>query len=159
VIYDLDIEAPRDVRPVVSTVNRGDVRVEGTTGDFDIGNVNGRIDIVDIAGSGDIHTVNGPITARFVKNPAGPTSFKSVNGALDVYFQPDFSADLRFKTLNGQIYSDFEVTASLLPTGAAERHDGKFVYRSNGLKAARAGQGGPELTFNTLNGNIRLHRE
>jgi hypothetical protein len=158
VIYDLDIEVPRDTRPVVSTVNRGDVRVEGTTGDFDIGNVNGGIEVTGVAGSGDIHTVNGPITARFVKNPASPSSFKSINGALDVYFQPNFSADLRFKTMNGQIYSDFEVTASLLPTSAAEQHDGKFIYRSNGFKAARAGQGGPELIFNTLNGNIRLHR-
>ena len=158
VSYDLDIEVPRDARPVISTVNRGDVRVEGTTGDFDIGNVNGKIEAIGIAGSGDIHTVNGPITARFVKNPAGPSSFKSVNGSLDVYLQSNFSADLRFKTMNGQIYSDFEVVASLLPTPAAEQRDGKFVYRSNGMKSARAGQGGPELSFNTLNGNIRLHK-
>jgi hypothetical protein len=157
VIYDLDIEVPRDTRPVISTVNRGDIRLEGTTGDFDIGNVNGGIEVARIAGSGDIHTVNGPITARFAKNPVSTSSFKSVNGPLDVYFQPDFSADLRFKTLNGQIYSDFEVTASLQPTSEADRRDGKFVYRSHGFKAARAGRGGPELTFNTLNGNIRLH--
>jgi DUF4097 and DUF4098 domain-containing protein YvlB len=158
VIYDLDIEVPREARPVVSTVNRGDVTVEGTTGDFDIGNVNGSISVTNVAGSGDIHTVNGPITARFQKNPAGPSSFRSVNGALDVYFQPDFSADLRFKTLNGQIYSDFEVTANLMPPPAADQRNGKFVYRSNGMKSARAGRGGPELTFDTLNGNIRLHR-
>jgi hypothetical protein len=160
VTYDLDIEVPRDTRPVVSTVNGGDIRVEGTTGDFDISNVNGRIDVIGISGSGDIHTVNGPITARFVKNPAGPTSFKSVNGALDVYFQPNFSADLRFKTMNGEIYSDFEVTTNLPPPPPpdADRREGKFIYRSNGMKAARAGQGGPEISFNTLNGSIRLHR-
>jgi len=160
VTYDIEVQAPRDVRPVVSTVNNGDVRVEGTTGDFEVGNVNGGIGMTGVSGSGDVHTVNGPITVHLAKNPARATSFKSVNGAIDVYFQPEFSADLRFKTMNGQVYSDFDVTP-LPVTAAAEtdRHNGKFVYRSNGRQGARVGRGGPEINFDTLNGNIRLHRD
>ncbi len=110
VVYDIEVQTPRDVRPVVSTVNEGDVRVDGTTGDFDVSNVNGAISMTDVAGSGDVHTVNGPITVHLTKNPTQTSSFKSVNGGLDVYFQPDLSADLHFKTMNGQIFSDFEVT-------------------------------------------------
>jgi len=158
VTYDIDVEVPRDARPVVSTVNNGDVRIEGTTGDFDIGDINGGITLIGISGSGDVHTINGPVTARFAKNPSGATSFKSINGPLDIYFQPDFSADLRFKTFNGQVYSDFEVSPRAIPAAVPEQRNGKFVYRSNGLKGGRVGQGGPELSFDTLNGNIRLHR-
>ena len=158
VTYDIDVEVPRAARPVVSTVNHGDVRVEGTAGDFDIGNVNGGIVMTGISGSGEIHTVNGPVTVRFTKNPSSATSFKSINGQLDLYFQPELSADLRFKTFNGQVYSDFDVTPMAAPVGQGEQRDGKFVYHSHGLQAGRVGQGGAELSFDTLNGNIRLHR-
>ncbi len=158
VSFDIDVEVPRTVRPFISTVNNGDVRVDGTTGDFDISDINGGITLTSISGSGNVHTINGPVSVRFAKNPSGPTSFKSINGPLDVYFQPDFSADLQFKTFNGQIYSDFDVVAGPVPTSSPEQRDGKFVYRSNALKGARVGRGGPALHFDTLNGNIRLHR-
>lgn len=159
VTFDIDVQVPREARAVISTVNNGDVKLGGTAGDFDIGDVNGPIALTGIAGSGDVHTVNGPISAHFAKNPAGPTSFKTVNGQLDLYFQPGFSADLLFKTFNGEVYSDFDVSPRLTPAGEGERDGGRFVYRSNRGGSARVGHGGPELSFDTLNGNIRLHRE
>jgi hypothetical protein len=112
-----------------------------------------------IGGSGDVHTVNGPINIQFAKNPLRPCTFKSVNGALDAHFEPGLSADLLFKTFNGQIYSDFDVTALPVPVGEPERRNGMFVYRSNRLSGGRAGHGGPQLSFDTLNGSIRLHQE
>ncbi len=160
VIYDVEVRTPRDVRPVVSTVNEGDVRVDGTTGEFDIGNVNGAISATNLAGSGDIHTVNGPVTVHFSKNPAEQSSFKSINGELNIFFQPSLSADLLFKTMNGQIYSDFEVTPlATIATVESSHQDGKFIYHSHGRGGARAGNGGPKFDFDTLNGNIRIHRE
>ncbi len=159
VTYDIEVEAPRQARTVASTVNNGDLRIENVSGDFDAGNVNGGISMSGIAGSGDAHTVNGPIAVHFVKNPMRASSFKSVNGQLDIYFAQELSADLLFKTFNGEIYSDFEVTPRTIPTAAAEQRNGKFVYRSNRLRGGRAGRGGPELSFDTLNGNIRLHQE
>ena len=112
-----------------------------------------------IGGSGDVHTVNGPINIEFTRNPRGPCTFKSVNGTLDALFQPGLSADLSFKTFNGQIYSDFDVTPLPVPTGAAERRNGMFVYRSNRQSSGRTGHGGPQLSFDTLNGGIRLHQK
>jgi hypothetical protein len=158
VTYDIDVEVPRGARPIISTVNNGDIRVDGTTGDFEVKNVNGGISMTDVSGSGEATTVNGPVTVHFTKNPTGPCAFKSINGHLDFYFQPDLSADLRFKTFNGQIYSDFDVTALAVANAPGETHEGKFVYHSNAFRGARAGHGGPELTFDAFNGNIRLHR-
>jgi hypothetical protein len=159
VTYDIDVAMPVSARIVVSTVNDGDVSIEKTTGDFDVRNVNGGIHMGSVAGSGDVSTVNGPISVQFAKNPPGASSFKSINGQLDVYFQPALSADLFFKTFNGQIYSDFDVTPRAVPVTQPEQKDGRFVYRSNGMRAARAGAGGPEFTFDAFNGSIRLHRE
>ena len=159
VTYDIDVEAPRQARTAVSTVDNGDLTLDKIDGDFDVANVNGGIRMTAISGSGEAHTINGPVTVHFAKNPAGASSFKSLNGALDIYFLPGLSADLSFKTFNGQIFSDFDVTAKAAPAVETERHDGKFVYRSNRFRTARAGRGGPELTFDTFNGDIRLHRE
>ncbi len=159
VAYDIDVEAPRSARAVVSTVNNGDVRVDNVDGDFDVRNVNGGISMTGISGSGDAHTVNGPVSVHFARNPRGPSSFKSINGALDVYCRPGLSADLLFKTFNGEIFSDFEVTPRTSPVAQTEQRNGKWVYRSNRERAARVGQGGPELFFDGFNGSIRLHRE
>ncbi|MBV8807286.1 MAG: hypothetical protein JO033_01310 [Acidobacteriaceae bacterium] len=159
VSYDIDVEVPRDARIVVSTVNNGDIRVNGTAGDFEINNINGGIAMTSIAGAGDVHTINGPVTVHFVKNPSGPTSFKSINGQLDAYFQPGLSADLSFKTFNGQIYSDFEVVPRAAAAAETEEQNGRFVYHSDRARSARVGSGGPKLSFDAFNGNIRLHRE
>ncbi len=157
VTYDIDIEAPRNARLVVSAVNHGDIRVDNAAGQFEVSDINGGISMTGIAGSGEVHTINGPVSVRFARNPASKTSFKSLNGQMDIYFQPHFSADLLFKTFNGQIYSDFEVASRPAPAAAAEQSDGKFVYHSKGVAAGRAGNGGPELSFDAFNGNIRLH--
>jgi hypothetical protein len=158
VTYDIDVEAPRNARPVISTVNGGNVRIEQTAGNFDISNVNGAITMTGVSGSGDVHTVNGPVTVSFARNPTEASSFKSVNGPIEVYFQPPLSADLSFKTMNGGIYANFDVIVKAAANATAEQRGGRFVYRSNGEKHATAGQGGAALSFNTVNGDIRLHQ-
>lgn len=157
--YDLDIRIPVDAIAVVSTVNSGDVVMAGLKGDFEVNNVNGNIRLDNMSGSGSAHTVNGPVTVRFLKNPERASSFRSVNGNLDVYFRQELSASLRFKTLNGEVYSDFDVVPKPVRLAATERSGGKFVYRNDRGSEALAGGGGPEISFDTLNGNIRLHRE
>ena len=109
-----------------------------------------------MAGSGLVSTLNGKVKVTFSKNPAKATQFKTLNGSVDVYFQNGLNADLKFKKLNGGIYSDFEVTA-LPQTVAGDSKNGRFVYRSDRQTAGRVGKGGPELSFDTLNGSIRLH--
>jgi hypothetical protein len=159
VTYDIEVEVPRSARTVVSTINNGDIRIDNTDGNFDVSNINGAIRMTGISGAGDAHTINGALTVRFAKNPSGSCNFKTLNGALDVYLRPNLSADLLFKTFNGQIYSDFEVTPRAMPAGETEQRDGKFIYRSRGARGGRVGSGGPELSFDAFNGNIRLHRE
>jgi len=160
VSYDIDVEVPAAARLVVSTVNGGEIRINNASGDFEVSDINGGIHMTGISGSGSVHTINGPVSVRFAQNPARPCSFKSINGAIDVWFERDFSADLMFKTFNGQVYSDFDVTARAIPASAVtEQRDGKFIYRSHGLSGGRAGNGGPELRFDTLNGSVRLHKE
>jgi len=156
VVFDCDVQVPYDTELVLKGVNHGDILVKKTTGDYEIHGLNGGIEMEDVAGSGLVSTLNGKVKVTFAKNPANATQFRTLNGSVDVYFQAPLNADLKFKKLNGGIYTDFEVNA--LPQSInGGSSDGRFVYRSDRVMSGRTGQGGPELSFDTLNGSIRLH--
>ena len=156
VTYDFDIKVPAATMLLLGTVNGGDVRVENTTGDFDVANVNGGIEMREVAGSGPVHTVNGKISVLFARNPAKNCSFKTINGSIETSFRPNLAADVRVKTFNGQAYTDFDVISLPALSPVSERRDGKFIYRSDRSTGLRIGNGGPEFNFDTLNGSIRI---
>ena len=156
VIYDFEIKVPAATFLRLATVNGGDVRVENTAGDFDISNVNRGIEMTEVAGSGRVHTVNGGIHVLFAKNPATSCSFGTVNGTIETSFRPNLNADVKVKTFNGHAYTDYEVTALPRTISAGARKDGKFVYHSDDFNGMRVGNGGPELKYDTLNGNIQI---
>ena len=155
---DFTIRVPRDARLRLCTINGGDVIVNGTQGDFDVSNVNGLIDMRQVAGSGRAHTVNGPVSVTFTANPKQATSFKSVNGNVDVSFLDGLSADFSMKTFNGGLFTDFDVQPLPGSVSPGERRNGRFVYRANEFTRVRVGSGGPQITFETLNGNVRARR-
>jgi hypothetical protein len=151
--FDFEIQVPSDTELILKGFNQ-EIQVKKTAGDFDIHGFNGGIDMEDVSGSGTVQTFNGKVKVAFSKNPARETHFKTFNGSVDAYFQPTLDADLHFKTFHGGIYTDFEVNA----LSSGESQNGKFVYRSSHrMTAGRAGKGGPELSFDTFNGSIRLH--
>ncbi len=154
--YNFKVRVPRDMYLELRTVNDSHILVEGTSGDYKISNVNGKIEMRDVEGSGSVHTVNGGLTVTFARNPKSATSFKSVNGTLDVTFRGGLNADVKMKTMNGGLYTDFPVTALPAASVQPERRDGGFVWRSNRMTGVRIGSGGPELTFETLNGNVLI---
>jgi len=156
VAYDFTLEVPARTNLVLKTVNEGDILVSSVSGVFDVRNVNGRIEMEGIAGSGNCRTVNGRIRAEFRENPAVACSFKTVNGDLDVRFAPGLAADFSLKTLNGDVYSDFPVSYLPSKPGVAKREKGHYIYRSHRFQGVRVGQGGPEITMDTLNGDIMI---
>jgi hypothetical protein len=157
--FDFTIRVPRDAALRLCTVNGGDVIVNGTRGDFDVDNVNGLIEMRQVAGSGQAHTVNGPVTVTFTANPIKTSSFKTVNGNVDVSFPDGLAADFAMKTMNGGLFTDFDAQPLANRVAApGERRNGTFVYRASEFTRVRVGGGGPEITFETLNGNVRARR-
>jgi hypothetical protein len=154
--YDFVLKVPKTTALCLKTVTDGDIRVDGASADFDISNVNGAIEMLDVTGSGRARTINRDVKVVFATNPTKESSFATLNGNTIVYFQPELAANLRVKTFNGKIYTDFDTAhlAGLAPV--AERRDGKFIYRSDRGTGLRVGPGGPELRFETLNGDIRI---
>ena len=157
VVFDFHVRVPADAELDLRTVNGGHVRAENSNADFIVHNVNGGIELREMAGSGEAITVNGGVDVTFRENPRTPSTFRSVNGTLAVSFRPNLSADFHCKTMNGGIYTDFEASATPMQSVTSERQGTKYVYRSNGFSSIRiGGTGGPIHKFDTLNGSIRI---
>ena len=106
--------------------------------------VNGSVRVSTSAWA-EAETVNGSIKAK-MGNAAwnGTLTLKSVNGSIQVELPDDLSADVRFKSVNGRISSDFPLTIS-----------GGFVGHS---AQGRIGNGGRELSVETVNGSVELKK-
>ena len=157
VAYNFTIHVPRATELTLHTVN-GDESVQDTTGKFHVKGLNGKIAMTNIAGSGTADTLNGSTVITFRENPKADCFFKSFNGKVDVGFQPGLSANVSVKTFNGAPYTDFDATALASMPEPGEQKNGKFVFKSNRSSNLRIGSGGPELKFETFNGNIQIRK-
>lgn len=154
---DFQIQVPRNIDLRLKTVNSGRINVRDVIGNFYVNNVNGGIEMQDVGGgAARARTVNGGVKVLFRENPRQNSEFGTINGPVDLYFVRGLSADFRFKNFNGGVYSDFVMTSLPAQPAGAERHDGKFVFRTDHFTGGRVGSGGPEIKADNLNGDIRV---
>lgn len=153
---DFQLQVPRNIALRLSTVNSGHIQVKDVTGNYSIHNVNGGIEMENIAGAGTARTVNGNVKVAFRENPRENSVFASVNGSIDLHFAQNLSADFRFKTMNGDVFTDFPMSSLPVRAVQGERRNGMFTYRADRFTGGRVGAGGPEIKTETLNGNINL---
>jgi hypothetical protein len=158
VAYDFEILVPAGLELELSTVNDGDIRVEGVRGELDLSNVNGGIDVDGAQGGGRIVTVNGDVTVRFAAGPARAASFETVNGDIEVRYATEPDADVYLKTMWGDLRTEFPFEELPVTPEVERREDGRFVIRSEQWSAVRLGAGGPKLSFETLNGDVVIAR-
>ena len=157
--YDFTIRVPKNTRLDLCTINDGNIVVSGTQADFSIHTINGRITMDDVGGSGEATTINGRVTATFKTAPRSASLFKTINGDVVLEMPERLAADLRMTTVDGGLFTDFEVEPLQQPINVSmRRQNGKYVYRSSAFTAVRAGGGGPELTLQTMNGDVRVLR-
>lgn len=135
------VHLPKNLRFGAQDIN-GDVNAKGL-GRFVHGeSVNGSVRISTSAWA-EAETVNGSIEARMGSADwTGRLAFKSVNGSVTLELPDDLSADINFKSLNGGIRSDFPLTIG-----------GGFVGHT---AKGRIGNGGRELTIETVNGSVNV---
>lgn len=156
---DLTAVVPAGTRVRLCTINGEAVEATGELGEFDVSNVNGRIELDGVRGSGRATTVNGPVRVTFAESPRDASEFQTVNGDVTVTFPNDLAANLRLKTFHGDLLTDFDVqTVPAQPQPIRSDPNGRVRYRSGGFTTVRAGGGGPDLTFDTLNGDVRILR-
>lgn len=162
---NLILQVPVNTSLDLRTVN-GRIDVTGLNGDLDVGSTNSSIDLKDVSGAVSANTVNGLVTVNMTRvAPDKPMSFSTLNGTIDVTIPSDTKARLRLKSTNGAIYSDFDVKmepdTSKPVVEDARGRGGRYrirLDRSNGVYGTING-GGPEYSFQTMNGTILIHKK
>jgi len=159
---DLQIQVPKRTNLQLSTVNDGDIRVEGVDGELEIGSVNGSITLSGVGGSVVAHTVNGKITATVLRvSPEKPMAFTCLNGTVDVTLPASTRANLKLRSDNGSVYTDFVLGTLMQPSAAVEATRGSGGrYRVEVNKAIYGGLngGGPEIELRTFNGDVYVRK-
>jgi hypothetical protein len=161
---NLAIQVPVNTSVELKTVNGGHIDVTGVSGDLDVENVNGPVTLKNVSGSVSAHTVNGSLTVSLDKvAPDKPMSFSSLNGKVDVTIPADTKARLRLKTTNGAVYSDFDVkmepdnSKPVIEDGRGR--GGRYRIRTDRGTYGSINGGGPEYSFQTMNGTILIHKK
>lgn len=157
--YDFEIEVPADTDVRIRTVLNGDIEIVGVDGHHDVSNVTGDVRLRDVSGSGRFETVSASVSGNFVGQPRAPSRWKTVSGNVDVRLTPSLDADLVLASKWGEIWSEFRIEAlPALPARTSTRN-GKFVIKGDSGARFRVGNGGAELYFETLSGDIRIRKE
>ena len=159
--FDFVVKVPYQLNLRVSTVNQGSVLMQDVTGPLNVGNVNGPITLKNVKGTTQAHTVNGNVEANYVANPPGASSYHTINGQIKVKYPASLAADMHFKSMNGEFYTDFP-NPEILPVQVTKNQQGKgggTVYKLTKDTAVRIGKGGPDLRFETLNGDVTVTKQ
>ncbi len=158
--FDFKVKVPMRANIRVSTVNDGDVKISGITGEVVAENVNGGIFIDGISGSVDVHTINGDVEVRYTKNPDKYSKYYTLNGNVNVYYHQGLSADLRFKSFQGDLYTNFDISEKLPPVRLAPTIKSRngTTYKIEDRTAVRIGKGGVLLDFETFNGDVFVRK-
>ncbi|MGX1928713.1 DUF4097 family beta strand repeat-containing protein [Flagellimonas sp. 2504JD4-2] len=155
---NLQVKVPKNFALKLSTVNEGNIYVEGVSGEMEISNVNGGITLKSVSGSASTDTVNGNIKVDFnsISGDAN-MAFSSLNGDLDITFPNSLKADVKAKTDMGDIYTDFDMQVSAnQPEVNKNNSSGTYKVKIEQWVQGKINGGGPEMLFKTFNGDILI---
>jgi len=132
-------------RVSASTTN-GQVHLENASGDLELETTNGDVKAINVNGPIDAHTTNGSITLELTKLEA-EVKAETTNGGITLRLSAtqEINGLLEAETVNGSISFDFPVTLQSLE-------------KSRHHLRGQIGQGGPQISLETVNGSIRLTR-
>ena len=157
--FDFTVQVPQGTYLQVSTINDGDVRIEGITSErIRTNNINGNIQGTAIRGTVRAQTINGDIDIVYAESPAEESKYKTINGDINLSLPQDLAADVRFESMNGDLFTDFPEVQYLPASVETKQNQSgrKITYRVDKSTQVRIGQGGPLLDFEVLNGSVYL---
>lgn len=156
---DYKIKVPKEISVKISTVNNSDLYIKGVEGMVYANNVNGDVELTDIGNDTRAKTVNGRIDVTYTKMPTEFADFETVNGDIEVFAPENAGAIYNFETQWGEVYSDFDFDKRLTPKVETNKgRKGGTKYKVSKSNSYQVSDGGPEVSFKTLNGKIMLRK-
>ena len=136
------MKLPAGVKLDAHTVNGG-IDIAGATSEVEARTVNGAIHASSSGGPVRAETTNGSIDVRMgTFSGTESISYRTVNGSVRVRLPENVNADVELSTVNGSLTSAF-------PIMMQGRMDRRHI-------SAKLGNGGPRLSFSTVNGSVEL---
>lgn len=157
---DVFVKAPVNTAVRLESHDGGEITVRGVRGAHEIDHHNGSITARGISGSLVAETHNGSITVELRAIDTGtPMAFSTWNGTIDVSFPPSLKAELVMQSEHGEILTAFDLALEA-NRPKVERGDGNEGFRLTQERTTRGkvGGGGPELRFETYNGDIIVRK-
>lgn len=155
--FDYTVKVPYGTDLDISNINKGDVRVIDTRSMVSAGNVNGSVYLEKASAVTKVSTVNGKVECEITDRPTQDCFFNTVNGDIKITTPSNLSADVSYTAMHGDFYTDYEV--ELLPyrtESTRNATDGGTEYRIDKDPQFRIGNGGVQMLFTTINGDMIL---
>lgn len=156
---NFSISVPRNFSLYLSTVNGGDVNVQGVRGEMEISNVNGDVTLTNVGGSASVSTVNGDITASFNSIGDNPMAFTTVQGDIDITLPANAKVTAKMRSEWGEVYTDFEMNIDRSNRESIQADSDVYKVSINNWINGRINGGGPEYMFKTLRGDIYIRKQ
>jgi DUF4097 and DUF4098 domain-containing protein YvlB len=153
----IDILVPRASTLRLKTMT-GEITVDGVHGEVEATSMNGTVTISNVEGSVVAHSLNGAVKVGLTRVEGKPMSFSTMNGDIDVSLPPDTKARFKLRADHGDVYSDFDLKLEPGTAPQTTREEGRYKVRFDRTAYASVNGGGPEISFRTVNGQIRIRR-
>ncbi len=159
---DLDLRIPMSSSLKVRCVNCDYIRVNNTSGDLELENINGTIEAMNVAGAVLAHSLNSKLKVAMRAVEQGkPLAFSSMNGEVDITLPATAKADVIIENFNGEVLTDFDM--ELQPNTEREERDQRGrggAYQLNLTRNLRGtiNGGGTQIRLKNHNGDILLRK-
>jgi hypothetical protein len=159
---DFTVRVPAGVKFAAKVIS-GDVYATSLRSPVDVATVSGDVR-VSTTGTARAASVSGNVNATFGETDGEEMSFATVSGDVTLRLAGDVGARVSAHTLSGDIESDIPGLRIRPGTGDDDEdddddHGGIHVNVRIGQQASGTiGRGGPELSVNTVSGDIRFER-
>lgn len=151
---------PRQADLDLSTVQDGEIIVDGIRGDMRLQNTQGPITAKNVVGNVIAESVNDTVDISISElSDQNVASLSSIAGDLKLGLSQNAGVQLHIDSAHGEIFSDFDV--DVRPTRpVVERRDdrGGVEVRVESVIVANINGGGPIIKLKTLNGDIHVRK-
>ena len=157
--FDFDLTVPKNTILEVSTVDNGELRIDGVTGAITANHVTGDVFIKGARDLRQAGSVSGDVFVYFESGPVINGDFKSISGEINLFFKDGSGAEVYSKTLSGGLFSAFDyVTLPSKVTKTEKKEGAGTTYVINNQSGISIGKNGPVLTMETISGNMYLRK-
>lgn len=149
----IDVEVEYEVRVPAGVefqghMVSGGIEVEDLRSEVEVNTVNGNI-FVSTSEMAWANTVSGNIEIEMGDFGSEELEFNTVSGDITLWLPADFDADIRFSSLSGELDSDFDLNIQ-------NRRERRWI--GSDIRA-KIGDGGRDLYFHTISGDVSLRRK